>query len=280
MKERFLPILLDRELADDNGAHLAAPLTREDAAFMGAVPENPLPAPMFVAGVCTSTFDLAWELSKKQAMPAWSGVLSLAQTSGRGQLRREWVSPSGNLYVSFFLPEDMGQLGDMASLATGLCIHAALGAVGIATRLKWPNDLLFVHEGNEGKFGGLLLEERAGRLLAGLGLNLRSAPGDAGMRKSRAVPAVALAGFNGTVFGFWRELAQGLQDAHTRLIDNTPRESIRERIEDALAWKGRWVYAEDSDEKGVITGLDTNGALLLRTGAGIFAVTSGSIVPI
>lgn len=279
MRELFFPIPLEQELTAADGSRLAAPLTVNDAASLGFVPESPCAAPVYVAGACSSTFDVAWELCKTHDMPPWSGVLAASQTSGRGQLRREWVSPPGNLYVSFFLPPDMGGLENMAPLAVGYCIHCALRDMGITTRLKWPNDLLLAANGKEGKFGGLLLEERENRLLAGLGLNLRSAPEETAMRKNRAVPAVSLSGFSGSAFTFWLELAERLRDAHAREIAGVPCDLLRQRVEASLAWMGRPVYAEEPGLRGLVHGLDADGSLLLQTDAGLTAVTSGSVSP-
>ncbi|MDR2488939.1 MAG: biotin--[acetyl-CoA-carboxylase] ligase [Desulfovibrio sp.] len=280
MKERFFPVMLERGLVSADGSRLATPLTAEEAAFLGFVPESPCPVPLFVSGVCASTFDVAWELCRTCAMPPWSGVLAVAQTNGRGQLRREWISPPGNLHVSFFLPPDMERLGNMAPLAMGYCVHRALRAMGIKTRLKWPNDLLLRRAGKEGKFGGLLLEERNGRLLAGLGLNLRHAPDEGAMRADRAVPAVSLPSFTGSVFAFWRSLVGAMRENHARRIAGASREILRRRIETSLAWMGRPVYAEDGGIRGLVRGLAADGSLALQTDAGPAVVASGGIRPL
>lgn len=280
MKERFFPIPLEQELTAVDGSRLAAPFTLEDAASMGFTLESPCVAPVYVAGVCDSTFDVAWELCRTHDMPPWSAVLAASQTSGRGQLRRKWVSPPGNLYVSFFLPPDMGCLENMAPLAVGFCIHCALRDMGITTRLKWPNDILLCENGKEGKFGGLLLEERKNRILAGLGLNLRSAPDDEAMRKNRAVPAVSLSGFNGSAFTFWLMLAERMRDAHAREIAGVPRDILRRRVESSLAWLGQPVHAEELGVQGLVRGLDADGSLLLQTDTGLATVSSGSVSPV
>lgn len=280
MKEHFFMTTLRAGLTAGNGDVLATPFSRIDGTALGddAQPSHTI-APVILAGETASTFDLAWELERSRGLPAWSAVMAATQTRGRGQLRREWISPRGNLYVSFFLPEDMAKLGDMASLATGYCIHAALRAMGIETLLKWPNDLLLSSGGMEGKFGGLLLEERGGRILAGLGLNLASAPGNAAMRQDRAVPAAALHGAGIKPLPLWLDMQPRLQDVYEREIAGASLEALKAAIETGLAWKGRRVYAEDAGITGVLSGVAPDGALLLLTDAGIAAVSSGSINP-
>ncbi len=59
-----------------------------------------------------------------------------------------------------------------------------LAARGAAVRIKWPNDLLV--DGR--KVGGILVEERGGVVVAGLGLNLGGAPRDHALR---ATPGAA-----------------------------------------------------------------------------------------
>ncbi len=280
MKDRYAPVILRDGLLAGDGAALALPFTCGQAAFLGHLPGNVFSAPVFVGGECTSTFEIAWELAARRDLPPWSAVLAVCQTQGRGQLRRSWESPPGNLYVSFMLPPDFLPLDTLASLAVGYCIHAALAAMGIDTRLKWPNDLLLVENGMEGKVGGLLLEERGGRLVAGLGLNLRHAP-DAGiLRKQHAVPAVAMSGFDGPVVVFWQQLAEGMREVHGRDIVDAGSAVLREKIESALAWRGRRIHAEDEGITGELVGIAPDGALRVGTASGCREVSSGSIYPV
>lgn len=280
MKERCLPVILYKGFAARDGTAVALPLHETGIAAMGADAAKASFAPVVVAGECTSTFDLAWELAKESDMPPWSAVLALSQTGGRGQLRRKWVSPPGNVYVSFFLPSDMGGFGNLASLATGYLVHAALLSLGIVTKLKWPNDMLLSEGTGEGKFGGLLLEEREGRLMAGLGLNLRTAPETESMRPDRAVSAVALPSFAGKVFPFWLDLASGMRAVHAGSITGASPKAVRMKVEESLAWKGRAVRAEDGGVIGELAGLTDDGSLILRTDTGLTVIASGSIIPV
>lgn len=136
-------------------------------------PSLRVPAPTFLAGQSTSSFSVAWELTGRGAFPEWSSVICSCQTEGRGQLRREWHSPRGNLYVTFRLPDDPAFREDAASVLVGYLVVRAFRSMGFPLSLKWPNDLIL--EGSV-KAGGILLEERNGVLLAGLGVNLMEAP--------------------------------------------------------------------------------------------------------
>ncbi|CAK7013874.1 MAG: Bifunctional ligase/repressor BirA [Desulfovibrio sp.] len=242
-------------------------------------------AAVLVAEEVTSTFDATWRLAENAVPPAWTSLVALAQTAGRGQLRRVWHSPPGNLYVSFFLPENAALLGDMAALAVGWTVCAALARNGIETRLKWPNDILLLYEngtgknGREGKFGGLLLEERAGTLMAGLGLNLKTAPCDTVLRAGHAVPAVALPCFDEQPHTFWAKLLPDIKDIYETEITECDAEGIRRQVESRLAWVGETVYAEDMGLSGRILGLRSDGALRLECRGKAVFVTSGSVTP-
>jgi BirA family biotin operon repressor/biotin-[acetyl-CoA-carboxylase] ligase len=107
----------------------------------------------------SSTQDVAREL------PTGSIVVADHQTAGRGRHERRWDAPPGTaLLASFVLAPN-----PLLSLAAGV---AAAEACGRDVRLKWPNDLLL--DGH--KLGGILVENRAGKAVCGIGINLTWAP--------------------------------------------------------------------------------------------------------
>jgi BirA family transcriptional regulator, biotin operon repressor / biotin---[acetyl-CoA-carboxylase] ligase len=104
-----------------------------------------------------------------RGLPLGSVVVADQQTAGRGRLGRRWDAPPGSaLLASFVLPSR-----PLASLAAGV---AAAVACGESVRLKWPNDLLV--DGR--KLAGILVEQRGGRCVVGIGVNLTWAPPGAG----------------------------------------------------------------------------------------------------
>jgi BirA family biotin operon repressor/biotin-[acetyl-CoA-carboxylase] ligase len=99
------------------------------------------------------------------------------QTAGRGRLQRRWVAaPGSGLTFTVVL----GPLAPawLAPMVTGLAVADALGALGIAAQLKWPNDVVI----GEQKCAGILIEGKrvAGAywLLAGIGINVRQVDPD------------------------------------------------------------------------------------------------------
>jgi BirA family biotin operon repressor/biotin-[acetyl-CoA-carboxylase] ligase len=109
-----------------------------------------------------------------------TALLADLQTAGRGRAGRAWHSPSGNLHLSVLLrpncpPAAAGQLGILAALA----VVDLLRGLGLAPRLKWPNDVLV----DGAKIAGVLVETgldsgRVAWAVVGIGLNIVAHPED------------------------------------------------------------------------------------------------------
>ena len=246
-----------------------------------------VPVPVFIAGSCTSTFSVAWKLCADGLLPEWGAVMCSRQTEGRGQMRRAWHSPRGNLYVTFRLPDDALLKGDCASLLVGWLLVGAFRTLGFPLSLKWPNDLLL---DERVKVGGVLLEERDGVLMAGLGVNLAEAPGTALMRGEDSLPAAVLLPYNAEAgsearehdgaddleeplapFPLWRLLVSEIILAYTHSVCGRGLAHLLGQVNDSLAWKGRNVVVRDGDAstaKGRFMGLGPCGGMLLRPGPG------------
>lgn len=203
-----------------------------------------VPARVFLAGRSTSSFNVAWRLLEEGAFPEWSSLVCSCQTEGRGQLRRPWHSPRGNLYVSLRLPAHPSLTGDAAAVVAGYLAVRAFRFLGFPLTLKWPNDLV-IDENT--KVGGILLEERNGLLLAGIGVNLSEVPPASMMRQGHAMRAGRLLahharledGENGNPglaclshelplapFALWRCLLCGLILAYSRAVEHKGLEDV------------------------------------------------------
>jgi BirA family biotin operon repressor/biotin-[acetyl-CoA-carboxylase] ligase len=103
-----------------------------------------------------STNETAWQLID-QGCGAGTVVIAAAQTAGRGQWGRTWVSPPGGLYLSLVLePELPLPESSLLTLTSAWGIATSLGNLGLPIQIKWPNDL--VSQGR--KIGGILTESR------------------------------------------------------------------------------------------------------------------------
>jgi BirA family biotin operon repressor/biotin-[acetyl-CoA-carboxylase] ligase len=140
---------------------------------------QPWPAPIRHASIGSTNAEAA-RLAREGAVHG-TAITSIEQTGGRGRIGRIWISPPGNLYVSFVLRPAIpahaaAQIGFVAALAVADVVTEIL-AHDPARRpmLKWPNDVLV---GNA-KISGILAErgdDPQPWLVLGIGLNVAFAP--------------------------------------------------------------------------------------------------------
>jgi BirA family biotin operon repressor/biotin-[acetyl-CoA-carboxylase] ligase len=94
------------------------------------------------------------------------GALALAdhQSAGRGRWGRSWESAAGKNLLFSFLVRPKGGMPSQLSAVFGLACLRALGT----GKLKWPNDIWIGGR----KLCGMLIEEAAGALVVGIGVNV------------------------------------------------------------------------------------------------------------
>ena len=146
--------------------------------------------PFRFCGEVTSTNDLALEWARSGA-PEGTLVVASSQTKGRGRAGRIWVSgPGAGLWLSLVLRPDLAcPSAGLLPVALGFGVVAALRELGLASDLKWPNDVLWRGR----KLAGLLVEsqsrgDRVVLAVAGIGLNWT--PPDLGGDSGRATGMV------------------------------------------------------------------------------------------
>ncbi|NEP77024.1 MAG: biotin--[acetyl-CoA-carboxylase] ligase [Okeania sp. SIO3B3] len=237
-----------------------------------------------VAGECSSALDAAWQLADSELLRPWDALLAVSQSQGRGRMRRMWKSPPGNLYVAWLWPKLEPEWMKISSLLAGLAMCEALKPRLPEVQLKWPNDLL----ADELKVGGILVEERGGKLMVGFGLNLSSAPQAEELRKDAATEA----GFLNTLcggfgpLGLWLEISTLAKQCVEDCLSSSPLSALV-KVERHMAWRGLAVRVrrEDGTElTGVLQGLARDGGLRLLADGPIGGreqvLYSGSILPL
>jgi BirA family biotin operon repressor/biotin-[acetyl-CoA-carboxylase] ligase len=200
--------------------------------------------------------------------PVW--IQADMQTAGRGRRGRAWDSPTGNLAATLFLrpnksARECAQLSFVAALAASDAVSSFSPASDV--KLKWPNDVL----AEQKKIAGILLEsasaggEKPDWLAVGIGINLAMFP------EGTEYPATSLKALGATVpsageglvalaasFAKWYEAwaAQGFG-------------AIRDAWLARAAGLGTRIRARLQNEEttGVFEGIDSDGALILRTGS-------------
>lgn len=273
--EEVRKLLLRRGGVLWEGSHASASLSDLSLAF-----------PMFVCGAVTSTFDALWFLQQHMELAPWTCLIAPTQTRGRGQMRREWHSPRGNMYASFILPDNPVFHHDAAAVVIGALIVNGLRALGYEVFLKWPNDIVTpdLH-----KVGGILLEEKKGKVIAGVGINLVSAPPEASLRHAGCLPAATLeknilgGNFHSSPFLLCKNLVNSVIVEYTRRYSTMNFSTIVREANTLLALKDTRVRIAENAPHPVSAfclGLGDSGGLVVRYDNGMTAeITSGSVLP-
>lgn len=119
-----------------------------------------------------STNQTLWNLLADGAEP-WTVVIAKQQTAGRGQWGRQWISPTGGLYLSVAIaPKLEASASYQLTLASAWGISSQLRQYGVDVGIKWPNDLVI----NNRKLGGILTETKINhgyitQAVIGVGIN-------------------------------------------------------------------------------------------------------------
>jgi BirA family biotin operon repressor/biotin-[acetyl-CoA-carboxylase] ligase len=91
----------------------------------------------------SSTNDVAKEIAKRTRVQK-TVIIAETQTHAQGRHRRHWVSPRGGIWLSILLrprvtPKEATKLTFITATAVAGTIQSTLG---LATEVKWPNDVL------------------------------------------------------------------------------------------------------------------------------------------
>ncbi|HEY3108780.1 MAG TPA: biotin--[acetyl-CoA-carboxylase] ligase [Chloroflexota bacterium] len=217
----------------------------------------------------------------ERGCPARLAIFAEEQTAGRGRSGRRWTVPprrgllGSTLWRPAVAPARAATLGQVAGLAT----VDALAALGIESRLKWPNDVLI----GPAKVAGILLESavEAGRLrhvVIGIGLNVNQAGDEL---PPTAYPATSLRLATGRPADR-AALAAALLTALARRYDQwqaRPGE-VFARWRGALATLGQAVrvIGPDGQREGRARDVEPDGALLLeRVDGSVERLVSGEL---
>ncbi len=210
-----------------------------------------------------STMDEA-RLRAERGTEEGTVIVAETQTASRGRQGRNWVSRSGNLYLSVVLYPSIQTLPYLNSLCGVAVVRAIANISGLKPRIKWPNDVLL----NDKKVAGLLVESAiAGDLvhhsIVGIGINVAL---DADEIDEIAGGAISL---NHASAGdiprdeLLREILQQLDALYIQLNHgNSPVEEWEELL-DTLGQRVRVTW-QGEEYVGFADGVDTQGSLLLR----------------
>jgi BirA family biotin operon repressor/biotin-[acetyl-CoA-carboxylase] ligase len=202
-------------------------------------------------------------------------VIAKRQTKGRGRFGRTWHSDKvGNLYASFgFRPQIAPESMQTFTLWMGVCVCDLVSSFSkTVPGLKWPNDLLF----HGRKAGGMLTEARMDSdmirdLVFGLGLNINAAddhlPVDL-VKRSTSLSEQASGPLD--LNRFTAALVSRTLDAYEEFRNGSFKSKLADLWQkyDILRGKNIAVLQGACRFAGTASGIDDEGALLLRDDAG------------
>lgn len=219
----------------------------------------------------SSTLDVVHE---KAAAGAPAGIVVLAdeQVAGRGRQGRPWSSPPGaGIWLGYLVRPAQRLEGALLAIRVGLAVATTLEELGASPALKWPNDVLL----HGRKLAGILCEARwtgadLSWIAVGIGMNVHGP-----MRGELAQTAIALDEVLPHV-----TRAQVLHPLVARLHRLAMAAELS-AVERAAYGRYDWLAGRRVSRPiaGTVEGLGSDGALLVRTGAGVARVKGGGVVP-
>lgn len=238
--------------------------------------------PLRLDTVDSTSAYLVRRLREEDAPAPGTVVLAEVQTAGRGRQGREWTSPAGNLYTSWYLRPDRPQAElPGLSLVVGLTLVRVLRG-GIApgrVGLKWPNDV----EVDGRKVAGILLESPSrppGAVVVGIGVNLVTPV--AGWPPSLRGRAVSLAELGWEIGP--EDFLEALLDraeADVEHFESSGLEPFLPDLREASVLDGRRVRLHrgpGEPESVLCLGIEADGGLRIRRATGVETVVHGGEV--
>jgi BirA family biotin operon repressor/biotin-[acetyl-CoA-carboxylase] ligase len=215
------------------------------------------------------------------ALPVGSVVVADQQTAGRGRRGHTWFSPPrAGLYVSVVLAPAAARVDPpratmLLTLAAGVAIAEGIEAAsGLATALKWPNDVV----AGGRKLAGILAEGRGDLVVLGYGINVMAAAFPPELR-DRATSLESEVGREVDRDLVLDETLAALSRRYDDLVDgrfDAILDAWRARAPRAVGAKVSWI-AQGVARSGVTCGIDDHGALLVRVDDGVERIISGEI---
>lgn len=220
-------------------------------------------SPLFLKYRTRSTMEDA-EALVRQGYPEGTVVAASFQEQGRGRLPgRVWESVLGkNLLFTILLKGTSVNILNRLPLLIGLAVSLALEKLfSLETEIKWPNDILF--QGR--KLCGVFCRAGSGRILAGIGINCNQLS----FAENFGGKATSLAIILKKRVSRQQVLEAVLMEVKGVLADRNWQAKILKRL--YLLWREVVILKrlpQGREVRGVILGLDPDGALLIRTETG------------
>lgn len=209
---------------------------------------------------------LAWATDNARDL---SIVIADEQTQGRGRLNRKWYTPKGSALAFSLILRPAAPLRPHLSRTVGLAalsIAESCSGLGLAPRIKWPNDILL----NGKKMAGILIEtvwsgEDVDSVVVGMGINVHSA--SVPPQELLQFPATSLEDVLGKEPPTREEILFSILNAFIHWRERMGTDELIHAWEETLAFRGEQVQIQTGTEipiTGELLGLESDGGLRLR----------------
>jgi len=225
------------------------------------------------------------EAKKMAANGKATGAIVLAekQILGRGRMAREWFSPDGaGIWLSVILrpnllPKDAPKITLLAAVAVN---RAIIKCTGLATGIKWPNDIVF----QDKKIAGILTEmnsemDAINYIVLGIGINVNVKLDEFPTEVQTIASSLSM--LTGHSISRVQLLAEILLQ-----LEQLYEEACRDGFAHAFSeWRRMTitlgqlidVISPEQSFSGAAIDIDENGALLVDTNHGLVSVLAGDI---
>ncbi|MCP4357794.1 MAG: biotin--[acetyl-CoA-carboxylase] ligase [Chloroflexi bacterium] len=212
-------------------------------------------------------------------LPEGAVVLADYQSQGRGRLNRRWAAPprTSLLFSVFLRPRWLPWQQNWLTMLAGVAVAEVIEAkTGLTTGLKWPNDVMALHEGQWRKVSGLLLEgiwtaAPSQDVILGIGINVNIPPDQLPQTITPPISLLAAMGKPVPRLDLLLDLLRRLEDGYGRAQQGySPQPTWRQRlitlgqpVQVTKIGSGQIIigFAEDVDDWGQLLVRDKSGIL-------------------
>lgn len=204
-------------------------------------------------------------------------VVADEQRAGQGTHGRTWHAPGGaSLLASWVLRPAPATPGLFAALS-GVAIARALDGLGATgAHLKWPNDVQLAGKKVAGALAHGSSDGGGGLLVLGIGVNVHQRAEDFPEELRPTATSLAIAGRPADRLALLARITGELD----RLEDKAERTRAMDEWRERSSVTGKRVEVRIAGRetlRGVATAIDDEGALLVRTDAGVERVIAGDV---
>jgi BirA family transcriptional regulator, biotin operon repressor / biotin---[acetyl-CoA-carboxylase] ligase len=224
-----------------------------------------------------STMDTAKELARHGAC---HGTLVIAnkQTSGRGRLKRSWLSPEGNIAMSIILHPSFEMINHLIMISSVAVVRAINTVCRLHSQIKWPNDVMI----KDKKVCGILIENEIKEnainfSIIGIGINISLIPSNFPDISKTATSLSSEIGCKMSSLGIISEIIREFEQIY---IANEDEYSVFQEWKGCMSSLGKLITVKSGEiiESGIAEDVTEMGNLILRKSDGTFLeITVGDV---